>query len=144
MGYDHTIASPKRTATCPPDQTGHLIPAMGDTILTAVNGHSVPLINAPAQPEPEYGSTVEIEPKKLGIEGNQMLGQIQALSRWQAMFAAYAAKTLDIRERQVLLEVAKALGQNAEQFKVTLSQLAIKRNAAKITPVDPDDDEGTA
>lgn len=112
--------------------------------MTDLNGHAVTMINAPAQPEPEYGSTVELDPKRLGVEGNQMLGQIQALSRWQTMFAAYASKTLDLRERQVLLEVAKALAQNAEQFKITLSQLAVQRKAAKITPVEPDDDEGKA
>lgn len=112
--------------------------------MTAINGHAHPIpATAPAKPsEPQYGSTVELNPKKIGIEGNQMLGQIQALSRWSAMFAAYATKTLDIRERQVLVEVAKALAENAESFKVQLAQMAQARGAAKITPVDSDDEGG--
>jgi len=102
--------------------------------ISAANGHhSIP------KPAPAgVGSTVELDPKRLGVEGNQLLGQVQALSRWSSMFARYAEKTLDLRERQVLLEVSKALAENAENFKVQLAQVAVKRSAGTITPVDDD------
>lgn len=108
--------------------------------MTAINGHAHPIPSPAKAPEPAVGSTVELDPKRLGHHGNQLLGQVQALSRWSAMFAAYAQKTLDIRERQVLLEVSKALAENAENFKVQLAQEAVRRRAGTITPVDDEGD----
>lgn len=112
--------------------------------MTAINGHhSLGALAHKAQPDaPLIGATVEISPKRIGIEGNQILGQIQATARWGAMFAAYAQKTLDIRERQVLTEVSKALLENAEKLKVQLAQIAVQRNAGTITPVDDDEPKG--
>jgi hypothetical protein len=107
--------------------------------MTALNGHAHPIPPAAVTPA-EQGSQVELNPKRLGPEGNQLLGQVQALSRWATMFAAYAQKTLDLRERQVLLEVSKALFQNAESFKVQLAQVAVKRGAGTISTADDDDE----
>ena len=105
--------------------------------ISQANGHHASPKPAPV---PEVGSTVEVNPKRLGPDGNQALGQVQALSRWASMFAAYANKTLDLRERQVLLEVSKALSENAESFKVQVAQIAVARGAGTITPADDEGD----
>jgi hypothetical protein len=80
---------------------------------------------------------VELDPRRLGIEGNRLLGQVEALSKWGAMFAAYAAKTLDLRERACLLEVSKALLQDAESKKMDLMPIAQRRGAAMLTDLSP-------
>lgn len=108
--------------------------------MTDLNGSIHPIASG-AQPAPAYGSHVEINPKRLGIEGNQILGQVQALSRWAAMFAGYAQKTLDLRERATLVEVSKALSEQAEVLKVQLAQIAIKRGAGSVTNPTDDTDE---
>lgn len=107
--------------------------------MTSLNGNHNP-ISKPAL-APATGSTVELNPKRLGIEGNQLLGQVQALSRWATMFAGYAQKTLDLRERATLVEVSKALAEQAEVLKVQLAQIAVNRGAGTINPAD---DEGEA
>lgn len=85
------------------------------------------------------GSIVEIDPKKIGIEGNRLLGQMDMLNKWSVMFAAYGEKTLDIREKQCLREVAKALNEDAERVKMALAHHCMRRGAAKITDAPPTD-----
>lgn len=109
--------------------------------MTSLNGntHHIAAIPAPTD-APAYGSQVELNPKRLGIEGNQILGQIQALSRWATMFAAHAQRTLDLRERATLVEVSKALNEQAEVLKVQLVQIALKRGAGSVTPTEDGDE----
>lgn len=96
-----------------------------------------PLPGLPAAPAaPEIGTHVEIDPRKLGNEGHRMLGEAAGLERWGLMFAAYADKTLDLRERATLREVAKALQADAERIKTQLAQFAYRRGAATLAPGD--------
>lgn len=92
----------------------------------------------------DVAMTIEIDPKKLGIEGNRLLGEVEALAKWGAMFAGYAQRAIDLRERKTLVDVSNALLNDAEAKKIQLSRLAVTRGAGKLTPVDDDDDTGAA
>jgi hypothetical protein len=82
------------------------------------------------------GTNVEIDPKKLGNEGHRLLGEASGLDRWSVMFAAFADKALDLREREVLRNVSRALADDAERVKTILAQFAHARGAAKLSPTD--------
>ena len=89
--------------------------------------------------QPDEMARVEIDPRRLGLEGSRFLGEVEALSRWGDRFATIAQGCLDLRERQVLLEVAKALLEDAELKKMLLVRIASRRHAAVITKNDEDD-----
>lgn len=89
----------------------------------------------------DAASIVEIEPSKIGLEGNRFLGQLDMLNKWSVMFAAYGEKTLDLREKQCLREVANALDEDAERVKMALAQHCMRRGAAKITDAPPSEEQ---
>jgi hypothetical protein len=87
----------------------------------------------------DNGTAFQIDPRRIGREGLMLVGQMQALTKWAANLKAHADKTLDLRERHVLLEVVKALDEDGEQVKFSLAMLAQSRGAGKV--VTEDDDE---
>ena len=92
----------------------------------------------------DVAMSIVIDPKKLGIEGNRLLGEVETLAKWGAMFAGYAQQALDLRERKTLVGVSNALLSDVEAKKTQLARLAMARGAGKLTPVDEDDDAGAA
>ena len=89
---------------------------------------------APASPHDEQ---LELTPSALGIEGNRLLGRVEATTGCARQVLEWSRQTIDLAERRTLLNVARALQDRAEHLKAELATFAVKRGAGKIVQPKP-------
>jgi hypothetical protein len=83
------------------------------------------------------GGFVEIDEKKLGREGHEILGGLRALNKWAMRFEAMREMSDNIQERVFLKEVVTALRKDIDDGRIALAALAVHRGA-KVHDVEPD------
>lgn len=83
----------------------------------------------------------EIDPKKLGLQGRELLGELKAVSRWCALLLSMKDRSTDPQERVFLSEMAAALEDDGRRLSFVLAQFAAKRGAGKVHDADDDEPE---
>ena len=66
-----------------------------------------------------------IDPHVLGVEGNQLVGRIDAFTQFRNDLAGYAAQSRDPHERRVITDVVKALDDRLVPIKERLTTIIL-------------------
>lgn len=76
---------------------------------------------------------VEIDPRKMGRDGHQLVGQSEALNRWISVLQKAAVRTRDRNEKRICDDILVGMFEDLERVQMRLSEIAGKRGALKVT-----------
>lgn len=75
----------------------------------------------------------EIDPRKIGRRGHQLVGQSEALTRWIAVLMKASTRTRDRHEKRICDDILSGMFEDMERVQSELAVLANKTGALHVT-----------